>query len=458
MKRLARRLVLPAFFVVQQAHAGALVHIPDGDCDAFKAALSAPAGQEPGTILLARNGHYDCALAIDGNVSIDGQGASLSLELPSIGGNFVDVGPGATVTLRNLTLAGPAGAKAKVPAPSVKPSFPFTFGNQISNDGNLTLDTVTVANAAVSISGSSVIPPAAFLINSGQLTLRNVSFVGNTVTGTTALIANGGTVDISQSTFDNAFPNALLAWNNGTFTFSNSIIVDNGGVTCSSNDPPLAPATHFISRGGNIGSDSTCGLSGPNDKLVDPRFADFGTHGGVVQTLAVDYFSPAIGNGIAANCEAADARGRARNSAACDSGAYEFGGGEGQLDQTGMSGLYFNSANDGHYVSVQRLGGNTALVIWNTFDQHGTPAWLYGVGTVNGDAIHVSQVAQNVGGALLPGGDVAGSKATFWGTLDVSFPDCAHASLSYNSALPQFGTGSTPLERLALLSGVECKH
>ena len=103
--------------------------------------------------------------------------------------------------------------------------------------------------------------------------------------------------------------------------------------------------------------------------------------------------SPAIGNGVAANCEATDARGKTRGQQGCDSGAYEFGGGEGQLGAAGMSGVYFNAANNANYVSVQRLGGDFALVIWNTFDELGAPAWLYGVGTVSGSNIHVAQVA-----------------------------------------------------------------
>jgi len=95
-------------------------------------------------------------------------------------------------------------------------------------------------------------------------------------------------------------------------------------------------------------------------------------------------------------------------------------------------------------------------VIWNTFDQNGVPAWLYGVGTVNGNQIHVEQVAQNVGGILHAGGGVSGATPTLWGTLDVNLSDCYNASLSYNSVLPQFGSGSTTLLRLAFLDGVNC--
>jgi len=78
------------------------------------------------------------------------------------------------------------------------------------------------------------------------------------------------------------------------------------------------------------------------------------------------------------------------------------------------------------------------------------------VGIINGNQIHVAQVAQNVGGTLHPGGGVSGSTPTLWGSFDVNLSDCYNASLSYSSLLPQFGTGSTTLQRLVFLDGVNC--
>jgi len=241
---------------------------------------------------------------------------------------------------------------------------------------------------------------------------------------------------------------------NGAMTIANSIIVNQGAALCSSGTRH-AP---FTSRGGNIVSDASCPFNGPNDKVAsDPHVLDFALHGGVALSLALNYDSPAIGNGLQANCEASDSRGLARGQSRCDSGAYEVGGGNGKLTATGMSGLYFNAANNGHYVSIQRLYGALALVIWNTFDEQGVPAWLYGVGTVAGNQIHVPQVAQNVGGKLHAGGSVDVSTPTLWGSFDVTLSDCYNATLSYNSPQAQFGSGSTTLQRLAFLDGVNCE-
>jgi len=125
---------------------------------------------------------------------------------------------------------------------------------------------------------------------------------------------------------------------------------------------------------------------------------------------------------------------------------------------SGTTGLYFNHANNGHYVTVQRVFDNNALVIWNTFDENGKPAWMYGVGAINGGSIHVEQVAENLGGILQPGGAVSGVTPTLWGTFDLDVSSCYTATLNYHSVLPQFGNGTVHLERLAFVTGLDCSQ
>jgi hypothetical protein len=451
MKRPAYFSLLLVFAAVQHTAASGIVRIADGDCSSLTAATAAPVGQEPALIALARNGHYDaCTINVSGNISIDGAGAQMPLfETDNGAPPQINVGSGARLSVRNLNFAytpSPSAAAPKAP----QPKFLVSFTPAIVNFGTLELDSISISNEAFGHSGLGGIG-GGLIGNVGDVIMRNASIV-NTFNDFSVLF--GGNVEISQSTIANdvTFGHALLG--NGTIRVANSLIVRRGGPVCSSSaDQPA----QFISLGGNIVSDTSCGFNASNDRVVaDARTLDFGTHGGVVNTLALNYDSPAIGNGVVANCEATDARGLSRGQTACDSGAYEVGGGNGKLSATGMSGLYFNAANNGHYVSIQRLAGNLALVIWNTFDEAGTPAWLYGVGTVSGSQIHVEQVAQNIGGVLHAGGGVSGATPTLWGTFDVNLSDCYTASLTYDSALPQFGSGSTSLQRLAFLDGVNC--
>jgi hypothetical protein len=452
MKRLVRCLLLLAMSVASQAFAGGIVHIANGDCAALSAAAGAQPGQEPSLIVLARNGSYaGCPMNVSGNVTIDGAGAWMPLiqnRSDSGLGNQITIASGARLTIRNLNFGYPASA---LPAAETKvaPKFLVSYAPAIANGGTLVLDSVSVSGERFGYSGVGMIG-GGFIANQGTLVLRNTSII-DALNGFGTPLLNGK-VDISHSTISNSQGGSttLLGGTATSISVANSVLVNNDGQVCDS-------GTGFASRGGNITTDASCRFNSQNDRIVgDARLLDFGTHGGVVNTLALNYDSPAIGNGLLANCEATDARGLARGQSACDSGAYEVGGGDGKLSATGMSGLYFNSANNGHYVSIQRLAGDLALVIWNTFDEAGTPAWLYGVGTISGGQIHVEQVAQNVGGVLHAGGSVTGATPRLWGTFDLNLSDCYNASLTYNSLFPQFGSGSTALQRLVFLDGVNC--
>jgi hypothetical protein len=454
MQRLALFSML-LFTAAQQASAAGVVRIADGDCAGLSAAASVPPGQEPSTIVLARKGNYTgCSpmLNVTGNITIDGAGALMPLIFYNGPNGEFMVAAGASLTLRNLNFGAPLPGNASAQK-TLQPKFAIYYQPAFGNSGTLVLDSVAIANQVFGV--GPVVFGAALIANVGNVVLRNTSIVNNT--DNFAFLLNGN-VDISHSTIANntlsvgAFGGVGI--NSATVTVANSIIANSGGPECASTaDSPV----HFVSRGGNIINDNSCGFNAPGDRVIaDAKLGTFGTHGGVVGSLALSFDSPAVGNGLAANCEAADARGAARGQTRCDAGAYEFGGGLGQLGVSGTSGLYFNSGNNGHYVTVQRVFDDNALVIWNTFDQTGKPAWVYGVGSINGGHIHVDQVAENLGGVLHPGGGVSGVTPTFWGTLDLDFSSCGAATLKYDSALPKFGTGTVNLERLAFVTGLDC--
>jgi len=461
MKNELRCMAALALCSTSYAWASGVVRIADGDCAALATASASPAGKEPSLIILARNGHYvGCMLEMTGTIVIDGAGANLPAEQMDSQGNFtgfgIHVAQGGSLTLRNLNMIGttqtsssdPKSASIRVQGP--KPSIAIGSDPKIFVEGNLVLDSVSIAFNTTDIIPTpegGVFVEGGGLFYGGNITLRNVTITANIgQEGYIPLFAGTPIVTISHSTIAN---NQNIVFNAGNISIGNSIITGNTH-TCSS-------GVHLTSLGGNVTDDASCGLAGTNDRVVsNASLLELDTHGGVVKNVALRNDSPAIGNAVVSNCEATDSRGFSRGQTACDSGAYEFGGDSGQISKTGMSGLFYNPANDGHYVTIQRLHDDTALVIWNTFDENGVPAWLYGVGAVSGQSIHVGQVGRNSGGKLLPGGDVVGSHAALWGTIDVSLSDCYNAKLNYNSTDPNFGSGSTPLTRLAFLDGVNC--
>jgi hypothetical protein len=277
------------------------------------------------------------------------------------------------------------------------------------------------------------------------------------------MLASSGAVEIVHSTFalnESSTGGLFAPGSGGTFHVANSIIVNGGSAICvsGSTPPPLGTVT---SLGGNVASDNSCAFNSTGDRVVaDAGLGTFGDNGGVATTTALNGSSVAVRNGIAANCEATDARGTVRNVAArggCDSGAYEFGGGRGLLSEGGMSGFFYDASADGHYVTVQRLDWGSTLVIWNTFDKNGQAAWIYAIGEVSGNHIR-AQGAQNLGGVLQPGGAPTGSHALVWGDIDIDLQNCFGGTFRYNSPLPNFGSGQFPLNRLAFLGDLDCSN
>lgn len=441
MKNVMRCMAVLVLCSTSCAWASGVVRIADGDCDALSAAVNSSPGTEPSLIILARNGFYGCTFTVNGNITIDGAGSNYYVANPRADSPLqalITVASGATLTFRNVNFTQQSSTSTSA-ANSAKPDFIIQFQPVFSVSGTLVFDSVSVINNQFTDgTGEGIGAP---FIAGGNVFMRNTTISLNYA----PLIE--GNVTISNSTIAN----------NGGFLFDFRSTVSIGNSIIVGNKPGCAVNPVVSSLGGNVTDDSTCKLSGTNDRLVaDAHLLETATHGGIVQNVALRNDSPAIGNAIVANCEATDSRGFSRGQTACDSGAYEFGGDDGQISATGMSGLFYNPANDGHYVTIQRLHNDTALVIWNTFDENGTPAWLYGVGDVSGQSIHVSQVGRNSGGKLLPGGEVVGSHAALWGTIDVNLSDCYNGTLSYNSPDPNFGSGSTPLTRLAFLDGVNC--
>lgn len=456
MKPIALWFALALLSALPVAAATVEVHVANGDCVGFQHALNLGAQSNAELIVLAKNGSYpNCSVTTPqgaGATTIDANGSTLVFGPPA--GLLYTQSPVLAVsahpfTIRNATIQ--IGDRAVVGA-----RHGAVLGPAFQNNGDMILESSTIL-----IAGDSGIG------NGSNLVLRNVTvtnasgYSDGTFIGTVNTSPNSnnipGTVDIEQSTLANQ---GTPIFSGGNITISNSILVANsqssGQGLCAA---PYSPFSPPVSLGGNIFSDNSCGYNAATDHIVtDAGLADFGTHGGVVGTLALNFNSPARYAGLAANCTANDARGVARGSAHCDAGAYEFGGGYGQLGASGMSGAYYDAAHDGHYVTVQNLDNGNAVVIWNTFNQQGRPAWVYGVGTVNGRTIHVANVSQNLDGVLQPGGNVIGSKETAWGSFDFTISDCLTATLSYNSTNPLFGSGSVSFTRIAFVSGLDCSN
>ena len=445
-----------------QPASAAVVRVANGDCAGLSTAVTTAAqGAGTTTILLARNGNYSgCGINVSaGNVVIDGQGSQMQFFSACIIGADQVPAPGAALLLRNLSIGALAASQANPPECRIETGalgLPY-FSYGIVNTGSLTLESVTLQTLVTPSTDYYI----AFIASFGSVVLHNVSVVNAQL----PLIQNSGQLEIYNSTFVNdgqsSFNRTLIeaaafGGSQGVGQIANSLFAGFASPVCATYGSVGSAA--LKSLGGNVASEGSCGFSSATNDVItqSPGLGSFGNNGGLVPTPALAYGSAAHGVSVAQYCEALDARGYTRAANTCDAGAYEYGGGSGALTANGMNGVYYDPAANGHYVSIQRIHDNgDVLVIWNTFDQKGNPAWIYGVGQITDKHIHAA-MSQNLGGVLQVGGPAIGSTVRAWGSVDIDLTSCLLAQFNYQSSLPEFGSGQFPLTRLAIVTDFGC--
>jgi hypothetical protein len=181
---------------------------------------------------------------------------------------------------------------------------------------------VTVSgNRAVNQPGG-VVPAnvtAGGIVNLGSATLTHVT-VANNRSG-----VGGGIVTVGPP----------LGSGGARTTLRGTILANNSGGNCLLPSAALPITRAPTSGGNNISSDSSCNLSGPNDRNgTDPLLASLADNGGFTQTHALREESPAI-DAVLSGCPppSTDQRGVSRpqvvthtEEARCDIGAFEVEG------------------------------------------------------------------------------------------------------------------------------------
>ena len=298
----------------------------------------------------------DSTITIDKNVTIDGQGVSVSISGDSDGNGSNDVGifivnSGTRVTIRNLALLNGSA----------------TNGSAVRAAGGatLTLEDCTIAHhtnsarGAVQIvgSGHGIVRNCAFHSNTasvgaaidihGSLEVSQSSFYSNTASWGAAIQLNGATSHIVNSTFSNNHGTqggAALNMDGGAHTtVLNSTFYKNRaggyhGASMRNNGAASLSVTNSILTGTLGGTECTGGgiHNNVNNLIHDAScgggtitgtvsFSPLQDNGGATWTHAVYTGSVTIDAGDAATCPVIDQRGYGRNGT-CDLGAYEYNG------------------------------------------------------------------------------------------------------------------------------------
>jgi hypothetical protein len=124
---------------------------------------------------------------------------------------------------------------------------------------------------------------------------------------------------------------------------------------------------------------------------------------------------------------------------------------------SGITGAWYDPSQSGHGLFIEVLSDNRFYASWFAFNPAGTEqAWFTGVGTYSGNTASITAVAQPTGGRWIPNFEPSLIERKTWGTLTLTFIDCNHGTVDFNSVLG-YGTGSMNLTRLTQPVGLTCQ-
>ena len=113
------------------------------------------------------------------------------------------------------------------------------------------------------------------------------------------------------------------------------------------------------------------------------------------------------------------------------------------------SGNWFNPAQSGHGFEFEVIPANPPVLAidWFAFGPNGAPVWLQGAGSVSGNSATMQlQLIDGAGAQFPPNYNPATISQHLWGTATFTFTDASHATVSWNSSIPGYGSGSQPLQ------------
>ena len=131
--------------------------------------------------------------------------------------------------------------------------------------------------------------------------------------------------------------------------------------------------------------------------------------------------------------------------------------GEPIREYAGQSGSWYDPTHNGEGYTMHWLSRDEALLIWFSYDSEGNQVWMTGTGSYEDGRIEFPMLQSTHGGQF--GGDFDPEDVEFfdWGSLELEL-DCQGGSASFDSPLPEFGSGTLELDRLTYLARPACPY
>ena len=125
-----------------------------------------------------------------------------------------------------------------------------------------------------------------------------------------------------------------------------------------------------------------------------------------------------------------------------------------------LSGSWYNPVSSGQGFELEFTAqSNEVIATWFTFkpDGSGDEIWIYAEGKYDPSQNTVTIPAViSAGTNFLPAFNSSDIKKVPWGTLTFSFITCNQATVSWNSTVAGYGSGTQQLTRLTSIAGLSC--
>jgi hypothetical protein len=130
---------------------------------------------------------------------------------------------------------------------------------------------------------------------------------------------------------------------------------------------------------------------------------------------------------------------------------------EGFAIGNGITGNWYDPDQSGHGFSLEVLPGGTLLAEWFVYAPGGGHDWILATGPINGNTATLNAVRTDGPGGLFPPlFDAATVQEKPWGTATFTFDDCNNGTVSWQSTIDGYGSGSLPITRLTMPAGQHC--